>query len=335
MSLNHLNAGYFSMMRFRGVRSEALAAAYTSGDRLRIFDASDYSTFTVPPSGPTNTPASMCFSHDGSLFACLNGNAAEKVIVYQTNLSNNAVSWVKNAALATQASSALNVVKFSPDGSYMAVGGNITNDFIVYKTSDWTTLPIRDVSPGSNVRDITFSSDSSRMIVTSQNGYITSYSLPGVTKILGLPSVALDAKAIDVSNDGFLVSGIGNPYGSPYIKIYKESTLVADPDFVGLPPDIPTEEALRFSISGAYVGSFSTSGANALRVWAWPSRASVTVPAIAASGSSLASVSFSADDKFVAAGANGRFDVVRLSDGSIASSIVDANLSGVCTYSPY
>lgn len=323
------------IMAGQGASSAALAIGYSSGDRLRVFRTTNYASYTVPPSAPINEPASCAFSPNGELFACLNANATEKILVWQTGLSPDASKWTKVAALSTQPSSASNVVAFSSDNAYLAVGGNITNEFIVYKTSDWSTLPVRDTSPGANVRDIAFSPGSARMAVTSQNGYVTLYAVPAMTKILGLPSVSLDAKALQYSPDGAeIVCGIGSPYSSPYIKRYNSSTLAALTD-LSAPTNYPLDECIRFSPDGSLLGVVSGANSDSLSIYRWSDKTKLTTPVL--DSDNIASLSFSRDSRYLAhCDQAGPLSIVDTQTMAVVHTNTDTNISGnAVAYSPF
>ena len=235
----------------------------------------------------------------------------------------------------TQPSSASNVVAFSSDNAYLAVGGNITNEFIVYKTSDWSTLPVRDTSPGANVRDIAFSPDSARMAVTSQNGYVTLYAVPAMTKVLDLPSVSLDAKALQYSPDGAeIVCGIGHPYSSPYIKRYNSSTLAALAD-LSAPTNYPFDECIRFSPDGSLLGVVSVANSDSLSIYRWSDKTKLTTPVL--DSDNIASLSFSRDSRYLAhCDQAGPLSIVDTQTMAVVHTNTDTNISGnAVAYSPF
>lgn len=323
--------------------SSLLVISHGSAPVIRVLSTVDYTTYTSPASLPANSPVTAAFSPSGDWFACSNGNGAEKIYIYQTGRDTNAGNWVKLAAPATMPSLAIACMSFSPDSQYLAVGGNITNDFIIYKTSDWSVLATRDVSPGSNVRSLDFSPDGSRLVVTTQTGYLTLYDIPGVTKVTGLPSVSLDAKSVRHSPDGTeIVSGIGSPYGSPYLKRYASGTLVAGADLPSASSFPSEDDNIQFSANGRWLITVPAEGVRMASIYDWQAKTLAgTLPSLTGVAGLLKGLSISIDSQYVAITQSNStteptLAVIRISDAqTVFTSEVSNTNPNVARYSPF
>lgn len=304
MTLNHINGMYATMMRGGAPLvppSSLLVISHGTAPFIRAISTVDYTTYTSPSTLPANSPSTGAFSPDGQLFACNNGNAAEKFFIYQTGRKKDASQWVKLAAPATMPSYTITTMRFSSDGQYLAVGGDFANDFLIYKTSDWTTLPVRNTSPGANVRSLDFNPASTRLAVTAQTGFLSLYDLPAVTKVTGLPSTTIDGKSLRYSPDGAeIVTGIGNPYTTPFLKRHDALTLIAQanlPASGGLPMD---DDYLTFSPDGKYLVALSFSTQMAA-VYDWPSKTLMsTLPGLLGNNNGSKAATISRDSKYLA-----------------------------------
>lgn len=323
--------------------SSLLVISHSAAPFVRALSTTNYTTYTSPVTLPASSPATGAFSAGGEWFACSNGTAAEKFFIYQTGLSTDAATWTKLSAPATMPSDALVCMAFSPNGQYLAVGGDISNQFIIYKTSDWSVLATRDVSPGSNCRSLDFSPDSARLAVTTQTGHITLYDIPGVTKVLGLPSVALDAKSLRYSPDGAeIVAGIGDSYGTPYIKRYAAGTLVAQAELDSASAVPGNDDCIAFSPDGRWLVALPSSGARMASVYNWSTKAlHSTLPALVGAAGFVKGLSVSIDSQMVAISQNTAttepvLSVVRLSDSHTVFTSTAVNTNGnVARYSPF
>lgn len=323
--------------------SSLLVISHSAAPFVRALSTTNYTTYTSPVTLPASSPATGAFSAGGEWFACSNGTAAEKFFIYQTGLSTDAATWTKLSAPATMPSAALVCMAFSPDGQYLAVGGNITNDFIIYKTSDWSVLATRDVSPGSNVRSLDFSPDGSRLVVTTQTGYLTLYDIPGVTKVTGLPSVSLDAKSVRHSPDGTeIVSGIGSPYESPYLKRYASGTLVAGADLPSASSFPSNDDNIQFSANGRWLITVPAQGVRMASIYDWQAKTLAgTLPSLTGVAGLLKGLSISIDSQYVAITQSNdttepTLAVIRISDAqTVFTSEVSNTNPSVARYSPF
>lgn len=322
--------------------SSLLVISHGTAPFVRAISTVDYTTYTSPSTLPANSPNTGAFSPDGQLFACNNGNAAEKFFIYQTGLSSDASTWTKLAAPGTMPNQTITCMAFSPDSQYLAVGGNFTNDFLIYKTSDWTTLPVRDTSPGANVRSLDFNPASTRLAVTAQTGSLSIYDLPAVTKVTGLPSIVQDGQSLRYSPDGAeIVSGIGNPYGTPFLARHNSLTLAAQ-SALPAPAGIPSvDDHLAFSPDGTYLVSLSATtqfGA----VYDWQNKTLLsTLPTLTGDAGTNKSATISRDSKYLAitqqkTTTEPTMAIIRLSDAQTLFLSTAANSNpNVARYSPF
>ena len=105
-----------------------LALLTSSGNKLRIFDATSFPITQIVELSPSGTPYRCAWSPDGSLVAVAH-NTSPFITIYDTT------TWTALASPATLPPSTGNDCQFSPDGKYLAVAHNNSPYITIYDTS--------------------------------------------------------------------------------------------------------------------------------------------------------------------------------------------------------
>lgn len=100
-------------------------------------------------------------------------------VALEKTIRSNLATWMERlpqTILETQTGSDIRVLKFSPDGNYLAVG-LVSGSVLLYRTSDYHLvksfrLPNRNLIVPNNIRDLAWSLDSKRLATASIDGKI-------------------------------------------------------------------------------------------------------------------------------------------------------------------
>ena len=210
------------------------------GSSVKFSNNDDYLVYTVPAS-----PAVYIYKRAGDTFTKLDNPASLPTLGYDSSFSPDDIYlavadavtpfihiykragdvFTKLSNPSTLPPSSVACCEFSPDGTYLAVGGSNSSPRLnIYKRSGDTFTKLANPAgmPTSNVGSITWSSDGIYLaMITASSPYFLVFKRDGDNFTLLSTPVGIAALSCDFSaDDTYLAMGQA---ASPYISIYKRS----------------------------------------------------------------------------------------------------------------